>query len=426
MAKLKRTLGLLETTFYGVGVILGAGIYALIGEAAGLAGNAVWLAFAIGALISAFTGLSYAELASLFPKAGGEYVYTEHAINKRLAFLVGWMIIASGVIAAATISLGFAGYFNAISKMPVIPIAILLIALLSVINYWGINESAFFNTISTLIEIGGLILIIAFGLKYVGNVNYFTLPPAGISGILGATALIFFAFLGFEDLPRLSEETKNPAKTIPQALMLSILISSILYIAVAVITVSVLGWQNLASSSAPLAQVAAIAINPKMFFIVSVIALFATFNTVLVTLIAASRMVYGMAEEHALPLAFSKVSKKTQTPWEAIIVVGILSALFVLIGKIGIVASLTDFGIFLTFALVNISLIILRYKMPNAHRTFKVPINIGKLPVLAVLGAATSVFMLFQFEWKIVLAGFSTAITGLLAYELVKRKNKNK
>ena len=143
--ELKRALNLFEVTFYGIGVILGAGIYVLIGKAAGLSGNMVWAAFAIGAFIAAFTGLSYAELGSMFPKSGGEYVFAEKAFNKRIAFLVGWLITAGGVVAAATVSLGFGGYFSALFHTPAIPVAVALIALLLLASFWGIKQSAVAN-----------------------------------------------------------------------------------------------------------------------------------------------------------------------------------------------------------------------------------------------------------------------------------------
>ena len=389
---LKRSLGLLEATLYGVGVIVGAGVYALIGKAAGLAGNAVWLSFIFGAFIAAFTGLSYAELASMFPKTGGEYVYAEKAFNRRLAFLVGWLVVVGGV------------------------------ALLSLINFWGIKESAVANIIATVVEVGGLIAIIVFGMKYVGSINYFEFSHLGLPGVLSGAALIFFAFLGFEDIVRLSGETKNPTKLIPRALILSIIISTILYVAVSVIAVSVVGWQALSASSAPLALVAQTALGQKAFFALSVVALFATFNTVLVTLVATSRMMYGMAEDNGLPKIFLGVTKKFRTPWFAILLTAIFSALFVLIGKIEVVASITDLALFSTFAIVNLALIFLRYRAPNMKRYFKVPINVGKFPVLAAIGAVSSVFMLFQFETKLILVGVALILAGLAIYELLLKK----
>jgi APA family basic amino acid/polyamine antiporter len=413
---LKRTLGLFEVTLYGVGVILGAGIYALLGKAAGLAGNAVWAAFAIGAFIAAFTGLSYAELSSMFPKAGGEYVYTEKAFNKRLAFLVGWLIIAGGIIAAATISLGFSGYFSVLFHTPIIPIAIILLFLLSLLSFWGIKQSAIADIIATFVEVGGLVAIVAFGLKYIGSVNYTELPPLGFPGLLSATALIFFAFLGFEDIVRLSEETRNPTRTIPKALILSIIISTIIYVSVAVAAISVVGWQALSQSSAPLALVAQTAFGAKAFVILAITGLFATFNTVLVTLIATSRMMYGMAEDGGLPRILRNVHTKFQTPWLAIAITGLGSAAFALLGKIEFVASLTDFALFAVFALVNLSLLWLRHKMPATRRPFKT------LSTLAAIGAISSVAMLFYLGKTTWLIGAVMIASGLLAYELFRRQ----
>jgi len=416
---LKRTLGLFETTFYGIGVILGAGIYALIGKAAGLAGNAVWAAFAIGALIAAFTGLSYAELSSMFPKSGGEYVFAEKAFNKRLAFLIGWLIVIGGVIASAAVSLGFSGYFSAIFHTPIIPIAVTLITLLSLLSFWGIKQSAFAEVIATFIEVGGLIAIILFGLKYIGHVNYTALPSLGFTGILSATALIFFAFLGFEDIVRLSEETKNPTRTIPKALILAIAISTTLYIGTAIAAVSVVGWEALSQSAAPLALVAQTAFGEKAFIFLAITALCATFTTVLGLLIATSRMLYGMAEDGGLPKIIHRaVHKKFQTPWLAIIITGAISAAFVLIGKIELVASLTDFALFVTFALVNLSLLWLRFKQPKTKRPFKT------WALLSAFGMVSSIAMLFYLDKKIWLAGAVMIIVGFFMYELIQKRKK--
>ena len=413
---LKRALGLTEVTLYGVGVILGAGIYALIGKAAGLAGNAVWAAFAIGAFIAAFTGLSYAELSSMFPKAGGEYVFAEKAFNKRLAFLIGWLIIAGGVIGVATVSLGFAGYFAALFNTPVIPVAIGLIIALSLLSLWGIRQSAIAEVIVTLVEIGGLVAIILFGLKYMGHVNYTALPTLGLPGILSATALIFFAYLGFEDIVRLSEETKNPTKTIPRALILSVIISTILYVSVAIAAVSVVGWEALSQSEAPLALVAQTAFGAKAFLFLSITALCATFTTVLGLLIATSRMLYGMAEDEGVPGILHKVHRKFQTPWLAIFITALIAIAFVSIGKIEIVASMTNFALFVTFVLINLSLLWLRHKMPTTKRPFR---TFAPLAAIGIISSAAMLFYLGKTAWWV---GITMIITGLLAYELFKKR----
>jgi len=216
---LKRELGLLEVTLSGVGIILGAGIYVLIGQAAGLAGNALWLAFGLSAIIALLTGLSYAELSSMFPKAGAEYDYVANAFNKRLAFVIGWLVFLSGVLAAATVALGFAGYFAALTSVPLIISAVVLLVLLTVLLGYGVKETARVAVIATLIEAAGLVLIIALGLPHLGSVNYWEMPQ-GFSGLFAASALIFFAYQGFESMVKFSEETRSPETTVPKALVL--------------------------------------------------------------------------------------------------------------------------------------------------------------------------------------------------------------
>ncbi|MBS3064453.1 MAG: amino acid permease, partial [DPANN group archaeon] len=194
----------------------------------------------------------------------------------------------------------------------------------------------------------------------------------------------------------------------------------------AISAVSVLGWERLAMSNAPLADVAAAAFGSKAFLLLSVMALFATLSTVLFTLISTSRMIYGMASDGALPVICKQIHKATKTPWMAVTIVGLLTIGFILLGDIVKVASLTDFALFGTFAIVNLSLIALRYKDKKTKRGFKSPINVGNFPVLAALGAAASVFMIFQFDYYIILGGIVITLAGLGVYYLVnygKKKN---
>ncbi len=415
--KLKRELGLLECTFYGIGVILGAGIYALIGKAAGIGGPMVWVSFALAAIIAAFTGLSYAELSSMFPKDASEYAYAENAFNKRLAFIVGWLLIIAGVVSSAAVALGFAGYFSALFHTPQIPAAITLIFVLSLLSYWGIKESAWFNIVFTLIEAGGLLIIIAMGMKYIGTIDYFELPPTGFVGVLGATSLIFFAFIGFEDIVKLAEETKKPREILPKALIISIIVSTIIYILVAISAVSIMNWQALAASPAPLADVAKIAMGSQGFLMLSAIALFSTTNTVLIILIATSRIIYGMADMKALPEKLALVHKTRRTPHLAVALMFILTSLFILIDDITLIASMTDFAIFVTFILVNASLIALRYKKPKVKRAFKVPLNIGSFSVIAFLGIILNIYFIFHLEFTAIIAGSILLLAGLGLYE---------
>jgi len=421
MVGLRRDISLHELIIYGIGIILGAGIYALIGEAAGITGNSVWISFLLAAVVSSFTGLSYAELSAMYPKSAAEYHYVKNAFNKKsLAFLSGWLEIVADIIATSAVALGFAGYFKGLFGFPIVPTALGLIAALSFVNFWGIKESSRINTICSLVEVLGLVLVIALAIFFGGKVNYLE-ATHGLSGILGASALIFFAYIGFEDIANIAEETKKPTKTLPKALIISVIVTSIIYILVSISAVSLANWKDLAASHSPLAYAASMVMGQNAFLIMSAIALFATTNTVLVSLIVGSRMIYGMSKDRSFPKILSKVHKKRRTPWMAVLVTMIFSMLFVLLGDIKIVASITDFGIFSVFILVNASLILLRYAKPKVKRPFKTPLNIGKFPVIGLLGLISCSTLLFHLEPITLLYGVGLIFAGVVFYFLLKK-----
>jgi len=418
---LKRELGLFHATTIGVGLILGAGIYVLIGEATTTSGNSVWLAFLISAVVSLLTGFSYAELSSMYPKDSAEYTYTDKAFGKGLAFFIGYFVLLSAIISAAVVAIGFAGYFGQLFQIDnLIYIAIAIIIAFSILNYRSIKESAWANVIFTGLEILGLIIIVILGVTKVGSVDYFEMP-VGMNGVFKSAALVFFAFLGFESVVKLSEECKNPRKTIPTALLLSIGITTILYILVAIAAVSILDWQTLAASKAPLADVAAAMLGNNAFIVLSVIALFSTGNTVLISLIAGSRTLYGIGENYKFLKPFHKVHKKRHTPYIAIWTVMIFSIIFTFIEDIGLIAELTNFTLFVTFAVINLAVIALRYKYPNEPRKFKIPLNIGKLPIMAFLGFISCIFFISQLTHEIIMGGLGLIVLGGLLYLVVIR-----
>jgi APA family basic amino acid/polyamine antiporter len=419
-AKLEREISLWQVVLTGVGIILGAGIYVLIGKASALAGNAVWLSFLLSALVAVFTGLSYAELSSIFPKAGAEYVYTKHAFGRRIAFIIGWLLVFSGFVFSATVSFGFAGYFEQLFGFPFILSAVFLIILLTLIIFYGIKESVWFAVILTLIEASGLIIIIAMGLPYLGSVNYFESPS--LAGVFQAAALIFFAYIGFEQITRLSEETKNPDVNIPRALILAIVITTVLYILVALSAVSILDWRSLGQSSAPLADVASKAFGPNAFTLLSVIALFATANTVLLMLLATSRIMYGIGKSFSPSNLFARIHSKRHTPWVASFFTMIFSILFLSFGKIEIVANITDFLIFFTFIIINLSAIRIRYKGFENLRDFKIPLNIGKFPIIPVLGIISCIILMAYMNFEIIFYSVLLIIAGFVISEILERK----
>lgn len=422
MSELKRHMGLFQLTMYGTGLILGAGIYVLIGEAAGFAGDSVWIAFVMGSIVALFAGFSYAELSSVFPKAAAEYVFIKNAFkNNFFAFLIGWLTAITSIITAATVALGFGGYFAEFVNIPIIISAVGLLCILSIVNFIGIRESAWTNTIFTIIEASGLILIIVIGFTFASPepVNY-TESPSGLSGIVIAFVLIFFAFIGFEDMANIAEEVKKPKKTLPKAIILSVVISGILYVLVSLAVVRVVNWEELATSAAPMALVAERGMGSEAHILLSAIALFAITNTVLITLVAGSRIFYGMAKEKVFPTILERVHFKTKTPWIAVIIILITSIIFSLVGDIVIIANITVFAIVITFAAVNLAVIVLRYTEPDIERKFKVPINIGKFPILPLFGVGISIYMGFQFEIEVVLVGIAIIGIGAIFYKISK------
>jgi len=297
--------------------------------------------------------------------------------------------------------------------VPVIPSAIVLIVALSVLLFYGIKETTRFVIIATLIETAGLVIVIFIGLPYLGKVDYFEMSH-GWTGVFQASALVFFAYTGFESIVKLSEETKSPQKTIPKGLMLAIVVSIFLYVTVAVSAVSVMGWEKLSTSEAPFADLAFFAFGSKAFILLTAIALFATANTVLMMMLGSSRIIYGMADSMTLPAILASVHRSRRTPWTAILVTMAVSIVFIFAGDIAFVANVDNFTLFVTFFIINAALILLRFKEPGMDRPFRVPLNAGRFPILPLLGILSCVFMLIQLEGKVILTGVILVALGLI------------
>jgi APA family basic amino acid/polyamine antiporter len=336
-----------------------------------------------------------------------------------VAFVIGMMVVLSGIVGAATVALGFAGYFSGWTGAPLIPAAVILLALLCIVLLAGIRQSALFAIVFTLIEAGGLIGIILIGLPHLGSVDYFAAPD-GLSGVVGAAALIFFAYQGFEEVVKLSDETVHPERTIPAALLVAIVITILLYIAVSISVVSIGGYEVIAGSPNPFAEIAAGAI-PGGHTVFTVIALFATANTALLMMLASSRILYGMAEKGTLPAVIGYVHPGRRTPVVAIIGAAIVSVLFLLPGNIRDVALIANFTLFVTFIVINAAVIRLRQTMPDVPRPYRVPGSLFGVPVPAVFGILTCLFFLFQLEWQHLLTG-ALLLAGAAVIGWVLRK----
>ena len=396
MSTLRRELGLLEAVIYGVGLILGAGIYAILGEATGVTGESIVISFLLAALIALLTGLSYAELSSLFPKAEGDYIYVREAFDREvLADITAVGRLFMGVISSAAVALAFSGYLSIFADVPSILIAVLLVVGMVAVNFLGIELSTKLNILFTGIEIAGLLIIIWLGSGSWGSAEVLH-TPNGVFGLVHASFLIFFAYLGFGSIVNLAEETEAATVTIPRAIVLSIGITTILYVLVGLSAVALVDWQVLGRSASPLAEVASVRWGPFGATLLGVIALFSTTNTVLIIQISTSRLLYGVSksEYHVFPELFSRVHPTYRTPHYAVGLVGLVTIPFVFLGDIGVVAGLANLMLLLVFALVNAALLKLRYSRPHVERGFRAPLNVGKLSLTAVGGLLSSLALI--------------------------------
>ena len=394
---LHRSLGLASLTFYGVGLILGAGIYSILGDAAGVAGDALWMSFLLGSLAALLTGLSYAEMATLFPRAGAEYVYLREAWP-RLAWLpgtLGWVLVVAGMATAATVALAFAGYARLVVVAPAWLIAGALLLAVAGLNLVGVREASWVNAAFTLVEASGLVALIIVGARQPDFWRVFSTAPH--PGVLTGAGLIFFAYLGFEDIANLAEEARDPGRDIPRAILIAVVVSTTLYVLVAAASVALLDPALLAASGSPLAD-AMRAGAPRLAGALGGVALFATANTALITITAASRLIFGMARGGDAPTIFGSTLPQRGTPGAAILVAGAGALAFLPLGRIALVGGVASLLALLAFAAVNAAVMRLRFTRARDIRPFRVPLSLGGVPIPAVAGLLVVAVLMAQFE----------------------------
>jgi amino acid transporter len=393
--ELARTMGLGALIIYGVGDMLGAGVYGLVGKAAGLMGNAVWLAFAGSMLAAMLTGLSYANIGSRYPRAAGAAYVTHRAYRRPyLSYLVGLAVAASGLTSMATGSRVIGGFVQELGvRLPLGLLVILFLLLLSAVVFRGMRESTWMNVICTAVEVAGLAIVISVGVRYWGSVNYLETPPRpdGTAGALSLTlvlngaVLTFFSFIGFEDMLNVAEECKNPRRSIPIALICALVIATVIYAAVSITAVSVLHYSELGRSKAALVDVvrkAAPWFPPVLFTGISI---FAVSNTALLNYVMGSRLLYGMSRQGLLPAVLGRVHPGRRTPHVAIGLLLVIVAALALSGDIRQLADATSLLLLGVFCVVNTALIILKFRPDEPRGAFEVPAFVPALGVIVCL-----------------------------------------
>ncbi len=386
--KLKRNVTLPMLIFYGLGNIFGAGIYVLIGEMAGIAGVYIPLSFLLACIVISFTALTYAELCARYPQSAGVAVYIYAGFKSPvLSTIVGLTIVFSALLSSATLIDGFHSYLSIFIQTPEIITTFSAVILISSIAIWGIFQSITITALLTLIEIFGLCMVIYVGFgdiswdiqtfkSYISPMS-FTL----INAIILGAFLAFFAFLGFEDMVNIAEEVKDPTITMPKAILITLAIATIVYIMIALVSISVISVEELAHSNAPLAKVYETATHSKAT-ILSIIALFAVINGALVQIIMASRIFYGMSTQGWIPNFLSIVHPKTHTPINATILAGLIVFFLSVYFPIITLAQSSSFLIFIVFTLVNASLFIIKLKDPHPQGIKTYP---RAIPIIAII-----------------------------------------
>ncbi|HYC79247.1 MAG TPA: APC family permease [Planctomycetota bacterium] len=404
---LRRTLGLPSLLFYGVGVIIGGGIYSIIGAAAGEAGRRLWVSLLLASVPAALAALCYAELSTRFPRAGASYVYVREATPNRSwpRIAIGFVTASAAAATAATVSVAFAGYFEALTGTPAWIGAPALLVVCTAVNLRGIRESAWVTAVATSVEALGLVLIIGAGVRsgrfFEGAVSD-AAAATGWSGVFAAAALCFFVYTGFEGLANLAEETRDPARRLPPALLISLVLTTVLYLLTALAATALVEPARLAESASPLST-AAEAADPRLATALAWIALFATGNTALITVIVSSRLLFGMAKGGDMPAALSRTLPRRRTPWVAALTMLAAATAMLPLGGADVLGSIASLLTLVDFLAVGAALVAVRLResadgRPTRSDVFRIPVSFGRVPAAPVVMAVAVALLATQFR----------------------------
>jgi amino acid transporter len=400
--ELKRVMGPGLLLLFIVGDILGTGIYALTGQVAAEVGGVVWLPFLIAFAVAMLTACSYLELVTKYPQAAGAALYTHKAFGIHfLTFIIAFAVMSSGITSAATASRAFAANFTTsvgldLGAWGVPLIATGFIALVAAVNFRGVGESVRLNVVLTVVELTGLLIIIGIGFWAIaggeGDVSraWTFATPQGTGTfwpVVAATALAFFAMVGFEDSVNMAEECKNPSRLFPKVLLAGLTITGVIYILVAISAITLVPADQLGQGETPLLKVIQTGAPSFPIGVFAVITMFAVANSALINMMMASRLIYGMARQGVVPDVLGRVHAGRRTPYIAIVFTSLLAvALILFAGGVPALGGTTSLLLLCVFAVVNVAVLVLR-KDTVGHKHFRTP------TVLPVLGAITCVFL---------------------------------
>ncbi|RDV16550.1 amino acid permease [Pontibacter diazotrophicus] len=398
---LLRVLTLKDAVGVGLGAIIGAGIFVVTGVAAGVAGPAFILGLIVAGLIAAFNGLSSAQLAAVYPHSGGTYEYGYRLLSPAFGFSAGWMFLISKLSAAGVVAIGFGSYFYQL--VPVAsPLAISLVAvvLLTTANYFGIKKAGMLNLVIVLFTLVSLLYLVFSGAPAVRGENFQPFAPFGIAGIAESAALLFFAFTGYARIATLAEEVIEPEKTIPRAVIITIVTAIVLYAAVAAVAIGVIGTSRMAGSTSPLQVVAEALATPGIETIVTLGASTAMLGVLLSQILGISRMMLAMGRRNDLPPVFQRVHKSYRVPHLGIFLTGLIILALTLAGSFEFIVRAATFTILLYYSITNMAAL----KQPRSEQIY------GR--AIPVLGLAGCLAMSVSLPMHVILSGVGLLLAG--------------
>jgi amino acid transporter len=417
--QLRRAVTPAMLLIFVIGDMVGGGIYALIGEVGGRVGGALWTGFLLALVLALFTAGSYAELVTKYPKAGGAALYVQRAFRRDfVTFLLGFAVMMSSITSAAALSRAFGGdYLSEFVDLPTVLVGLGIVVLIALINFRGIGESAKVNVVFTLIELGGLILVVIIGVAFLaggdgdpGRALEFKENSDSVPFlILAGASLAFYALIGFEDSANIAEETQEPRRAYPRAIFGGLLFGGIIYMAVALVASMSVPTNTLAESDGALLEVVKLgplSVDAKLF---AAIALFALANTILINLITASRLLYGMGNEGVIPAVFRRVHPGRRTPIVAIVFTTAIAMALIATGDLADLADTTVTLLLIAFIGVNLAVLGARRDRVD-HDHFVVPSAIPVIGVIVCIGLLT------QREGEIFLRAGALLLIGLVLW----------
>jgi basic amino acid/polyamine antiporter, APA family len=437
---LKKTLGALDLTFLGIGAIIGTGIFVLTGKGALQAGPALTLAFIVAAIACGLAGLAYAEFASAVPVAGSIYTYSYATLGELAAWIIGWDLMLEYGLATSAISVGWSGYLQSLLagfgihlptvltaapgadphhvtyfNLPVFVVMMAITALLSI----GVKESTRVNNVMVGIKVVVVLLVIAVGAFHVTPANWQPFMPMGWPGVFGASAVMFFAFIGFDSVSSAAEEVKNPKRDLPIGIIGSLLVCAVLYVAVSAVVTGIVPWQNFAGIPNPVSYALKVAGQNWVAGFIDLGAVFGMLTGILVMLYGQTRIIFAMSRDGLLPKRLSSVHPRYQTPFFTTWLVGIFFGLIGALVPLDVLAELINIGTLAAFSMVSIAVLILRRTHPNLPRAFRCP----GVPVVPILAVMACLFLMLNLQAATWIAFVVWLLIGLAIYFFYARRH---